>query len=431
MDPLIASRLNELHAVAKLQDLLPHLVVGSNTCPYCNRSSFYLYGKGSGWCFSTKCPSNGKVIDIVHHYRWVHNLWGKGSFYQALSELEEQYNLSTRAQQLDIKVSILEDALSIYQSILYSGDGVPALNYLRSRGWSDATIKQAGIGYAPHTHTLSPYGLNVEDLERAGLQANGKDYMGKRVIFPIRDTRGKIMHLTGRYLYEIPLDANGDPLIPKWKHTKGMGLSSIAPYLVGEEYLPRYKSVPNPYLYLTEGYPDTLSLHNIGLPAVGTLGLQGLLNHYHKLQGVEEIVAMYDCDVHGDDHPHHPGEYKSWRVVIPQLIELQILLPTTNIYICMTPSEGTHLITGNVFTSKDINEYCVGRGCNGRSFTAMVEERKVLLTTYLITKYGYDLSWHRKLTQLVAATGRGLELLQSYIPTSMSQVEYAIAVWGA
>jgi hypothetical protein len=223
----------------------------------------------------------------------------------------------------------------------------------------------------------------------------------------------------------------GEPLFPKWKHTKGAGLTTISHYLVGEEYLPTYRSAPNPYVYLTEGYPDTLSLHNMGLPAIGTLGLQGLLHHYHKLVGLEEIICMYDCDVHQDNHPHYPGEYKSWRVIIPQLIELQVLLPTLRISICMVPTEGTHAITDTLFLSKDINEYCIGKGCNARSFTAMVEERKVPLVTYLISKYGYDLSWHRKLTQLVMSTGQGKQLLESYIPPSISPLEYALAIWGA
>ena len=431
MDPHTEARLGELHAISKLTDLIPTLKVGSNNCPYCNRSSFSLNSKGLGWCFSTKCPSHGKVIDVVHHHRWMNNLWGRGSFYQALSELEEQYGISTSNEYMDTKVSILEEVLSVYQSLLHSGDGAHAMAYLKGRGWTDSTIKRAGIGYAPHVQTLLPYGLDGDALSKVGLRGEDRDYMGRRLIFPIRDIGGRVVHLTGRYLYNIPLDDNGEPLFPKWKHTKGVGLTTISHYLVGEEYLPTYRSTPNPYVYLTEGYPDTLSLHNMGLPAIGTLGLQGLLHHYHKLVGLEEIVCMYDCDVYQDNHPHYPGEYKSWRVIIPQLIELQTLLPRLRISICMVPTEGTHAITDALFTSKDINEYCIGRGCNARSFTAMVEERKVPLVTYLISKYGYDLSWHRKLTQLVTSTGQGKQLLESYIPSSMSPLEYALAIWGA
>jgi hypothetical protein len=431
IDPHTEARLGELHAASKLTDLIPTLKVGSNNCPYCNRSSFSLNSKGLGWCFSTKCPSHGKVIDIVHHHRWMNNLWGKGSFYQALSELEEQYGISTTNQYMDTKVSILEEVLAVYQSLLHSGDGAHAMAYLKGRGWNDSTIKRVGIGYAPHVQTLLPYGLDGEALSKVGLRTEDRDYMGKRVIFPIRDIRGRVVHLTGRYLYNIPLDDMGEPLFPKWKHTKGAGLTTISHYLVGEEYLPMYRSAPNPYVYLTEGYPDTLSLHNMGLPAIGTLGLQGLLHHYHKLVGLEEIICMYDCDVHQDNHPHYPGEYKSWRVIIPQLIELQVLLPTLHISICMVPTEGSHAITDTLFTSKDINEYCIGKGCNARSWTAMVEERKVPLVTYLISKYGYDLSWHRKLTQLVTSTGQGKQLLESYIPPSITPLEYALAIWGA
>lgn len=431
MDPYTEARLGELHATSKLTDLIPTLKLGSNDCPYCGRGSFYLNAKGLGWCFSTRCPSHGKVVDIVHHHRYINNLWGKGSFFQALEELEEHYGISTTSHYMDTKVSLLEEVLGIYQSILYSADGVHALAYLKGRGWSDRSIEKVGVGYAPHSQTLLRYGLDVEALKGVGLRDDTRDYMSRRVVFPIRDVRGKVVHLTGRYLGKIPLKDDGNPLFPKWKHTKGAGLTTISHYLVGEEHLPTYRQTPNPYVYLTEGYPDTLSLYNLGLPAIGSLGLQGLLHHYHKLVGLGELICIYDCDVHGYDHPHYPGEYKSWRVVIPQLIELQTLLPATRISICMPPGEGSHAITGALFTSKDVNEYCVGSGCNGRSFTAMVEDRKVPLTTYLIDKYGRDLSWHKKLTQLITSTGSGKDLLEPYIPKGMSHIEYVLAIWQA
>jgi hypothetical protein len=362
-------------------------------------------------------------------------MWGRGSFYQALDALEQEYGLSTTNEYMDVKISILEEVLCIYQSLLHSGEGAHAMAYLKSRGWTDKTIASAGIGYAPHVQTLISYGLDITSLQNIGLRStvdsDGRDYMGKRIIFPIKDIRGKVVHLTGRYIYNIPLRDDGEPLFPKWKHTKGSGLTTISHYLVGEEHITSYKDRGNPYVYLTEGYPDTLSLHNLSLPALGTLGLQGLLHHYHKLEGFEEIICMYDSDVHADDHPHYAGEYKSWRVVIPQLIELQTLLPHAVISICILPTEGSHMVTNKLFTSKDINEYTLGTGCNGRSFTAMVESRKVSLVEYLIGKYGRDLSWHKKLTQLVTATGRGKELLQSYVPPGMSPLEYVLAIWGA
>lgn len=431
MDPYTEARLNELHSVSKLTDLLPSLKVGSNDCPYCGRPSFSLNSKGMGWCFSTKCPSHGKVIDIVHHYRHTNNLWGKGSFFTALQELEQQYGISTTNVYMEAKVSILEEVLSIYQSLLHGASGMHAISYLKGRGWSDKIIREVGLGYAPHNQTLVNYGLDVEALERVGLYSNGKDYMGRRVIFPVRDIRGKVVHLTGRYLYNIPLNERGDPLFPKWKHSVGAGLSNISKYLVGEQYIPQYRDKDYPYIYLTEGYPDTLSLHNMGLPALGTLGLQGIVHHYHKLVGLEEIICMYDSDVFDDDHPNYPGEYKSWRVVIPQLIELQTLLPSINIYICMPPTEGTHLITGALYRAKDVNEYCIGSGCNARSFTAMVRERKVPLVKYLIERYGRDLAWHRKLTQLVTSTGQYKELLETYVPARMTPLEYVLAIWEA
>jgi DNA primase catalytic core, N-terminal domain len=418
-------------SIANLTDYLPSLKVGSNNCPYCGRPSFSYHAKGLGWCFSTKCPSHGKVIDIIHHYRWINNLWGKGSFYRALEDLEEKYGLITINERIDAKASLLEEVMKVYQSSLYGGEGVHALNYLIGRGWSDITIKKVGIGYAPNPHTLLRYGLDASALSALGLHSDGRDYFSKRVVFPIRDIRGKVIHITGRYLYNIPVGDNGDPLFPKWKHTKGVGLTSISHYLVGEENISSYRESPRGSVYLTEGYPDTLTLYNIGLPALGTLGLQGLLHHTHKLEGLSEVTCMYDCDTFPDDHPNYPGEYKSWRVVIPQLIELQTLLPSVDIYICMVPSEGYHCITGVPFTCKDINEFCVGTGANGRYFSQMVRERRVLLVEYLIGKYGQDLSWHRKLTQLVVSTGKGKELLESYIPRSITPLEYALLIWRA
>ncbi|MFM7988438.1 MAG: hypothetical protein ACKPKO_54910, partial [Candidatus Fonsibacter sp.] len=63
------------------------------------------------------------------------------------------------------------------------------------------------------------------------------------------------------------------------------------------------------------------------MQAVGILGVNGLLNYTNKLKGFKHICFCFDSDK--DDE----GNYKSYKALLPQIIDLILVNPTSNYYI--------------------------------------------------------------------------------------------------
>jgi hypothetical protein len=398
---------------------------GSSTCPICgSRGKFYSKG---GWvkCFKTTCDLSlfhgGKSVDVIGLYRYRENLYGKGSFYMAMDALEGKEERAIKEESIDKRHLLLQEVVDIYRSELLSKRGDKARSYLRSRGFLDQTLEVLSIGLATHSGVLGEYGLDREELEREGLMSYGKEVMDNRIIFPIRNKQGLLTHLTGRYLGAIP-EKGGEPIYPKWKHTSG-GISPIGNYLALEETI---RGSRESYVVLTEGYADALCLYQMGIPTLGSFGLNGLTKHIDKLSHLEEVICIYDIDTFSSDHPLYPLEYKSWRVVLPQLVDMQILLPHVRFSLFFIKGEGK--IGDSLYQVKDINEWLLATHLTKEDFLEEVNRDKKDLVSYLIHKLGPDIRQHEMLLRLCLSVGRGSEALEKYIPQNYSPISYAMTV---
>jgi hypothetical protein len=399
---------------------------GSSTCPICGaRGKFYVRG---GWakCFRSTCDltlfHNNKAVDVIGLYRYKENLYEKGSFYIAMDRLEgvdKQAEINTATSR---RHQLLEECIEVYRSELLSKKGEAVRKYLASRGFLKESIELLGIGMASHSGVLGEYGIDRTLLEEEGLINYGKEVMSNRIIFPVRDSSGSLVHLTGRYIGPIPNDKDGD-IYPKWKHTSCLTNPAIGNYLALEETL---RGNRDNYVVLTEGYADALSLYQIGIPTVGSFGLNGLTKHIDKFRHLKEVICIYDIDTFPIDHPTYPLEYKSWRVVLPQLLDIQILLPDTKISLFFIQGEGKHL--DKPYQVKDINEWLIATSPTKDEVLREIGSNKKDLVEYLITKMGPDIKQHELLIKLCISTGRGMSLLESYIPSNYSPLSYALTV---
>ncbi len=108
---------------------------------------------------------------------------------------------------------VLEAAIAFYHAVLlHSKPGEPALAYLRGRGFSDATIEQQQLGWAPAgwdqlvrqlgaKRQVTPAELLEVGLASPRQRGSGVyDRFRERVIFPIRDANGHPVGLGGRVL---------------------------------------------------------------------------------------------------------------------------------------------------------------------------------------------------------------------------------------
>lgn len=418
-DTQTLQRLERVKTAIKLSDLLPELKKSrTNTidCPLCNRKAkFSTWEDTQGKCWSTWCEWNKIPVDVITIYKHQQNLNGKGSFFRAIEDLE--YKAGIQDNQYTFKANALEESLKAYQEALTSSK--KAQEYLLGRGWDLTKLIQLGVGFAPHSRILRDYSLDRDLLIEAELldPDSNLEYFYNRIIFPIRNIHGTLVRLTGRALDK--------KVEMKWKHSRG----GMKEYLIFEEGLASYELGGR--VFLTEGYPDAYTLWEKGLPTIGTCGLRGLIQHTSKLNGFKELTAIYDIDTYPEGHPT-PGEYKSWSQVIPQLIDLQCLVPSLTINLWFLPGEGKNNKTGKIYSGvKDINELALASGLDRGELIKLIDQQKIDLVKYCIQKWGQDLGHHTRLLKLCQATGRGADLLETQIPSHMTRLEYAMAVLGA
>jgi DNA primase len=209
---------------------------------------------------------------------------------------------------------VLETAIAFYHQVLTSTSlGKPALDYLRGRGFTDATIETFQLGWAPDNwdsmsrRLVEKKHVRPEELVEAGIASPARsasrgvgviDKFRGRVLFPIRDQNGAATGLGGRIL-----GAEGDggrDTGPKYLNTPGTALfdKSRSLYLIDRAKGSMRKSGQ---AVIVEGYTDALMAHQAGfdnvVASLGTAltpGQVALLTRYAK-----RIALAYDVDPAG------------------------------------------------------------------------------------------------------------------------------------
>ncbi len=200
------------------------------------------------------------------------------------------------------------EAARFFFSCLTAKGNEKALEYLRHRGLSNATIKAFGIGYAPESWSalidyMKAKGYTAEELAEGGLakKRDGGTYYDvfrDRVIFPILDIRGNVIAFGGRTLNDNQSKYLNSPETLVYKKKDNLFAMNIAKNSKAGQFL------------LMEGYMDVVSLHQHGFDnAVASLGTAftpqqaAVLKRY-----VDKAVLCYDADEAGQKAADRAGE---------------------------------------------------------------------------------------------------------------------------
>jgi DNA primase len=116
-----------------------------------------------------------------------------------------------REKQRTSLIDVMELATGFFQDQLQSAAGARARAYLRDRGLTPATQQSFRLGYAPESRNalkefLASKGVEKAQIEACGLVRHGDDipvsydYFRDRIMFPIPDSRGRIIAFGGRAL---------------------------------------------------------------------------------------------------------------------------------------------------------------------------------------------------------------------------------------
>jgi DNA primase len=242
-------------------------------CPFHGEKtpSFYVYEDGYH-CFG--CGAHGDAISFVMQTE------GR-SFPEAVQSLAAEAGLdlpkatpteaAAERQRLDLH-GVLDAAQSYYARALHSPAGATALDYLRRRGLSDATIARFGLGWAGEGRGALAAALPAitpPQLLEAGLLRANEDgsirgeLFFNRVMFPIRDRTGRMISFGGRTLGDgQPKYVNG-PETPLFSKRRTL-------YALDAAREGARKSQP---VVVVEGYMDVIALHQAGFTAaVAPLG---------------------------------------------------------------------------------------------------------------------------------------------------------------
>ncbi|MEE8463577.1 MAG: DNA primase [Gammaproteobacteria bacterium] len=202
---------------------------------------------------------------------------------------------------------LLADAENFFRQQLKKNDR--AVAYLKKRGLSGETAARFGIGYAADSwdELLKELGTDGKARERlvlAGLviekeQNKVYDRFRDRIMFPIRDSRGRCIGFGGRVL---------DKGEPKYLNSPETSLFHKGSELYGL-YEARQENRDLARLIVVEGYMDVVGLAQHGIcNAVATLGTATTNAHLRRLfQASEEVVFCFDGD--------RAGRAAAWRAL--------------------------------------------------------------------------------------------------------------------
>ena len=193
-------------------------------------------------------------------------------------------------------LAINKQAARTFHKWLYEPEGAQGLEYLRKRGLSQRTLTRFGLGFAPNRwdaliEALAQEGYDKRDLLDAGLAVNNKDgriydRFRNRVMFPIIDIRGEVIGFGGRVMDDSTPKYLNSPDTPVYNKSRNVFALNIA------------KKSKAGRVILTEGYMDTISLHQAGFDsAVASLGTSLTAEHAQLLSRYfHEAIISYDGD---------------------------------------------------------------------------------------------------------------------------------------
>jgi DNA primase len=247
------------------------------------------------------CYGCGAAGDVISFVERMQNL----SFLEASEKLAEEYGIEWKRDVFDTETKraayydINREAAVFFYKAFRSGRN-PALAYMAGRGLDDAVLKRFGVGYADGEwdslyKALKGKGFDEKLLLELGLISSSKgrcyDKYRNRVIFPIINTRDKVIGFGGRVL-----DAGS----PKYLNSSDSRVFKKKANLYALN-VTRQEIAKEDCAILCEGYMDVISLYRHGVRNVtASLGTALTAEQAAMLKRyTEQVVIAYDSDQAG------------------------------------------------------------------------------------------------------------------------------------
>ena len=271
-------------------------------CPFHDDSNPSLTispSKGFYHCFS--CGAHGTAVGFLMNYEHL-------SFIEAIESLASSLGVEIPYEQNQQPIKknnnlydLLAEIQAHYQLLLKKNSG--AIEYLKNRGITGDVAKRFNVGFAPPgwRNILDKYGTSkngISELLKLGLiiQKDNNNYYDRfreRIMFPIRDNRGRYIGFGGRILnQEQPkyLNSPETPLFHKGRELYGL-----------YECQQALRNIQR--IVVVEGYMDVISLAQHGIDyAVASMGTATTDDHFNRLFRLTDYIYFcFDGDQAGLD----------------------------------------------------------------------------------------------------------------------------------
>ncbi|WP_172589433.1 DNA primase [Shewanella xiamenensis] len=307
--------INELIARTDIVELIDRKVplkkAGKNysaCCPFhSEKSPSFTVSRDKQFYHCFGCGAHGNAIDFVMEYDRL-------DFIDAIEDLAGQLGLEVPREQGTGKrqddglsrdlYQLMEEASRFFQTQLRQHqDKQKVIDYLAYRGLSDDIVEHFGIGFAPDgwDGLLSRYRHSQDAQDKlltAGMlisNDSGKRYdrFRDRLMFPIRDRRGRVIGFGGRVLGDGP---------PKYLNSPETPIFHKGNELYGLYELKQRHRDPDKIL-IVEGYMDVVALAQYGVDyAVASLGTSTTAEQFQLLlRSAKEVICCYDGDRAGNE----------------------------------------------------------------------------------------------------------------------------------
>ena len=271
------------------------------------------------YCFG--CGASGNALGFVMDHDHL-------DFPEAIDTLAGQLGLEVPREENPLKqrgpdhselYNLMDRAVDFYSRQLKQHEQSPrASHYLKNRGLDQQTCQHFAIGFAPPgwdnlKKELATSPEKEQQLITTGMLVKNEDRntvydrFRERIIFPIRDSRGRYIAFGGRVLGdEKPkyLNSPESPIFHKGKELYGL-------------FEARQANRKLSRILVVEGYMDVVALAQQGITnAVATLGTATTSDHMQRLfKVVPEVIFCFD----GDD----AGRRAAWRALESTLSNMQ------------------------------------------------------------------------------------------------------------
>jgi DNA primase len=334
-------------------------------CPFHNEKSpsFWVSpDKQFYHCFG--CGAHGTAIGFLMQYE-------KMEFLDAVADLAQRAGLEMPREAVgprDPDGINLHDVMARIARFFEQNlaDNARAQQYVRARGIDAATSARFALGYAPNSwdallnrfgaeedekRQILQLGMIIERDTRGGERAAGfYDRFRDRLMFPIRDSRGRVIGFGGRIIDQGEpkyLNSPETPLFHKGRELYGL-------------YEARQARTDFKRLMIVEGYMDVVRLHQAGISySVATLGTATTQEHLNKIFRVtSEVVFCFDGD--------RAGRQAAWRALENSLPlardgrELKFMfLPDGHDPDTLVAQEGSEAFENRLNTALPLSEYLI------------------------------------------------------------------------